>query len=68
MPIYEFSCDDCGESFEKLVRSSSADAVECPECGSAHVTKRVSTFAARTGGRVGGLNSSAPACGSAGGT
>lgn len=51
MPIFEYSCDDCGTSFEKLVRrSAEADAVECPGCGQKHLTTRYSTFAARNGG------------------
>jgi putative FmdB family regulatory protein len=51
MPIFEYSCDDCGTNFEKLVRrSADADAVECPHCSQKHLTTRYSTFAARDGG------------------
>jgi len=51
MPIFEYSCDDCGTNFEKLVRrSADADAIECPQCGQKHLTTRYSTFAARNGG------------------
>jgi putative FmdB family regulatory protein len=50
MPIFEYSCDDCGSKFEKLVRrSADADAVRCPSCGQAHLTTQYSTFAARSG-------------------
>ncbi len=50
MPIFEYSCDDCGTKFEKLVRrSSDADAVRCPGCGHDHLTTEYSTFAARAG-------------------
>lgn len=53
MPIYEFACPDCGQPFEKLVRSASAvSEVTCPNCGSAKVHKKVSMAAApvRSGG------------------
>ena len=31
MPLYEYECQKCEHSFEKLVASSDV-AVECPEC------------------------------------
>jgi len=49
MPIYEYTCDKCGLSFEQLLASSSAKA-KCPECGSSKVTKQFSAFAAHQGG------------------
>lgn len=50
MPIFEYSCDDCGTKFEKLVRrSADADAMRCPSCGQDHLTTEYSTFAARSG-------------------
>lgn len=50
MPIFEYSCDDCGTKFEKLVRrSAEADAVRCPGCGQDHLTTQYSTFAAHAG-------------------
>jgi len=48
MPIFEYSCDDCGTKFEKLVRrSADAEAIECPACGENHLTTEYSTFSAR---------------------
>jgi len=48
MPLYEFQCTECDRSFEELVRSASAIAeVKCPECGSEHVRRQVSTFASK---------------------
>jgi putative FmdB family regulatory protein len=45
MPIYEYRCQECGEEFEKLVRSSAdADKVECPRCHQAHVKRLLSLF------------------------
>ena len=50
MPIFEYSCDDCGSKFEQLVRRpGDADQVRCPSCGLDHLTTRYSTFAARAG-------------------
>jgi putative FmdB family regulatory protein len=50
MPIFEYSCDDCGSRFEQLVRrAADADNVRCPACGRDHLTTQYSTFAARGG-------------------
>jgi len=49
MPIYEYSCDDCGTRFEKLVRASDPKLL-CPSCGQDHLSQELSTFAARAGG------------------
>jgi putative FmdB family regulatory protein len=47
MPLYEFDCLSCGQSFEKLVRSAGAiNEVVCPVCGQTHIQKKLSTFAA----------------------
>jgi putative FmdB family regulatory protein len=53
MPIFEYSCDACGHLFEKIILSPNAPdvlSVACPGCGSAGVTRRLSTFAAHSGG------------------
>jgi putative FmdB family regulatory protein len=51
MPLYEFDCLSCGQSFEKLVRSAGAiKEVVCPICGQTHVQKKLSTFAANIKG------------------
>jgi putative FmdB family regulatory protein len=47
MPIFEYTCEDCGTAFEKLVRASSENGVACPSCGEHHVKKEFSSFAAR---------------------
>ena len=33
MPIYAFTCDACGHSFDRLQKLSDADPVDCPACG-----------------------------------
>lgn len=50
MPLFEFSCKSCSQSFEELLRSSDAIAeVTCPVCGGHEVNKKVSRIAARPG-------------------
>lgn len=71
MPLYEFACAECGQEFEELVFTSSAvDQVVCPHCGSARVSKKISTFASRIagGGDSASLSSSAGASCSTGST
>jgi len=40
MPIYEYSCDDCGHEFELLVIRDIEPA--CPECGERTLTRLLS--------------------------
>jgi putative FmdB family regulatory protein len=66
MPIYEYDCPECGDSFEKLVRDTSGKTqVVCPHCGGVKVKRKLSMFASSMKG-----GSSAPAsdCSSPGGT
>ena len=60
MPIYEYSCEDCGTKFEKLVRRQ-GDEVLCPSCGQAHLKTELPTFAAHAGGAK-GKSSDLPPC------
>lgn len=64
MPIYEYTCPECGHAFEELVRSSGdADRQKCPKCGK-KARRRLSVFSAS----VASPAPSAPAggCGSCG--
>jgi putative FmdB family regulatory protein len=45
MPIYEFRCEDCGTSFETLVRG--AGDAQCPRCDGSRLAREMSVFAAR---------------------
>jgi putative FmdB family regulatory protein len=66
MPIYEYICQDCGEKYDKFVRSSLAKVeLECPKCGSAKGKKAFSVFGLRgdAGGSSVAAASSAAACG-----
>ncbi len=59
MPIYEYRCSECGEKFEKLVRSMNnpTSEVKCPKCGGRNVEKLLSSFGVQVSG-----SSSASAC------
>lgn len=43
MPIFEYLCQDCGQDFEALVRSSTTP--ECPTCHSVSLERKLSVFA-----------------------
>jgi putative FmdB family regulatory protein len=46
MPLYEYTCHDCGEDFDKIVRFSEADLKpECPTCGEVNTQKKISAGA-----------------------
>lgn len=58
MPVYEYRCLECGEKFEKLVRSvHPALKIECPKCGGRKVEKLLSLFGIQTSG-----STSEPVC------
>lgn len=45
MPIYEYRCEECGERFDKFVRSAATPIeVVCPKCQSVKCRKSISLF------------------------
>lgn len=67
MPLYEYECDQCGESFELIVPMSEKDnPTECPLCHDAHTRRKISAIASRFG-LEGSSQYSASSCGSPGG-
>lgn len=50
MPIYEYLCDNCKHSFEKLQKISDANILECPECGKNEAKRQVSAAGFRLKG------------------
>ena len=51
MPIFEYSCQDCGARFEKLVRRAGETAgIACPSCGESRLRQELSVFAAHANG------------------
>lgn len=62
MPLYEYSCRDCGHRFEMLQRmGEGAEGLACPRCGAAALAKQFSSFAGVVAG--GGTASAAGAAG-----
>ncbi|MBN1534843.1 MAG: zinc ribbon domain-containing protein [Spirochaetes bacterium] len=48
MPMYDFRCEECGETFSELRRSGDDKDVPCQHCGSTRTKKLISSFATRT--------------------
>ncbi len=60
MPIYDYRCEDCKESFEVFVRSITHTPAEvvCPHCGSTHIEKQA-TAASAVGARASATSAAA---------
>jgi putative FmdB family regulatory protein len=53
MPIFEYACEECGATFERLtLRPQLVVQTPCPQCGSTQTAKVFSTFS--TQGSAGG--------------
>ncbi len=62
MPIYEYKCGACGETFESIVRMGMPDKeVPCSACGKHEAQRCLSAFA--VGGPSGAKGSAGPAQG-----
>lgn len=43
MPVYDFTCDACGQQFDKLFRGmTEKPKAACPECGSKKTSRALS--------------------------
>jgi putative FmdB family regulatory protein len=65
MPIYEYICPTCGQSFEKLVRAgrkAREASAPCPTCGQDSRRKEVTLVASASPGESASMASSAAAC------
>ena len=67
MPIYEYKCNDCNESFEALVMGGSTP--ECPSCDSNNLSRLMSAcgFISKSSGPAGTTqvkSAGSSACGS----
>jgi putative FmdB family regulatory protein len=47
MPIYEYRCEDCDNSFEALIGFGHDNEAQCPSCSSMHLSREMSVFASR---------------------
>ena len=53
MPIYEYQCEDCENSFELFFKSfNSIKEPKCPTCDSANVGKKLSKITFKFGGSL----------------
>jgi putative FmdB family regulatory protein len=60
MPIYEYECSECGEAFEELILSISAEKeIYCPTCESKSVKKKISLFGTKAPSSEGSFSSAA---------
>ena len=50
MPIYEYSCEACGEHLEKLQKLSDPPLEICPKCGEPKLKKLISAAGFRLKG------------------
>lgn len=67
MPIYEFRCKQCDNTFEKLFASSQRkSSPACPECESSDTTQLFSVFGVGALDTVGIPTTDMPMCGTCG--
>ena len=52
MPLYEYTCSECGKTFETLARVG--EEAECPGCGSTDTTRKLGRFSVGSGETSGG--------------
>jgi len=50
MPIYEYKCDSCDHTLEKLQKMSDDPLRDCPECGEPSLRKMISAAGFRLKG------------------
>ncbi|MEA3359006.1 MAG: zinc ribbon domain-containing protein [Thermodesulfobacteriota bacterium] len=56
MPLYEYKCKNCGNTFEQLVFFSEKDArFDCPTCNSEETSRLMSSFSSGSSNGAGGL-------------
>jgi len=64
MPLFEYLCQDCGRSFERIVPRYDSPA-DCIHCNSGRVEKQLSVFAV-AGGSTSEPAGEGPGCGRCG--
>jgi putative FmdB family regulatory protein len=52
MPLYEYLCENCERSFERLSSIAAADEALCPSCGGSETRRLLSV--------IGGLHTQSP--------
>lgn len=51
MPMYDYRCNECSHEFSEFHRMNVTD-IECPECESEHVVKRITDAPTIAGGMM----------------
>jgi len=49
MPVFEYSCTQCGLRFEKILKKDTSQPMDCPSCSSKEVKKELSAFSSPGG-------------------
>lgn len=64
MPLFEYSCLECGTDFESLVLNSSEIMdLKCPACSGTNLEQKVSSFASVSNNGASGAANCAPSGG-----
>ena len=63
MPIFEYHCQKCEEEFEQIVFNGKTK-VQCPNCKSGKVAKKVSAFSFKSGSKYVAASSNSTGCSS----
>jgi putative FmdB family regulatory protein len=68
MPLYEYVCKDCGESFEMMVRFTEGELKQsCPNCAGSNTHKKISRVGAFGPSSSDTSSSTGTGCGSSSG-
>lgn len=60
MPIYEYQCEKCNHSFERLVFKGDKELINCPTCGNNRVKKLLSSVSFMNSAGIGTCAADAP--------
>ncbi len=64
MPVYEYTCKECGYQFDSLRQMKDADQpIPCKHCQSLDTRRKLSTFFSQSEGRSIGPQASGCGCG-----
>ena len=53
MPIYEYQCESCDQTFEKLIFKGDEEGIDCPACGGQKVKRLLSAASFMGGSGIG---------------